>query len=168
MNVARSPASSVTVVARLPVPEAAAQLDPGSAAQVQVGATRATGNRSVTLAAVTGLGPSVGHHDRVGRGPSRASRCPVRVLVIGQVGDRLRGQGHARRVVGRVGIRLIAGRDARRVGDRARLRDARGDRQPRAAGRSRSIRPSRRPSPGRTSRATGPPTRTRARPTTPP
>ena len=57
MNVARSPASSVTVVARLPVPEAAAQLDPVSAAQVQAGATSATGNTSVTLAAVTGLGP---------------------------------------------------------------------------------------------------------------
>src|SRR4249919_1531887 len=57
VNVARSPASSVTVVARLPVPEAAAQLDPGSAAQVQAGATSATGNRSLTLAPVTGLGP---------------------------------------------------------------------------------------------------------------
>src|SRR5688572_12134541 len=57
MNVARSPASSVTVVARLPVPEAAAQLDPASAVQVQTGATRAAGNRSVTFAAVTGLGP---------------------------------------------------------------------------------------------------------------
>ena len=57
MNVARSPASSVTVVARLPVPEAAAQLDPASAAQVHAGATSATGNTSVTLAAVTGLGP---------------------------------------------------------------------------------------------------------------
>src|SRR6187549_1336915 len=56
-NVARSPASSVTVVARLPEPEAAAQLDPGSATQVHAGATRATGNTSVTLAAVTGLGP---------------------------------------------------------------------------------------------------------------
>ena len=59
MNVARSPASSVTVVARLPVPEAAAQLDPVSAAQVHVGATSATGNTSVTLAAVTGLGPAL-------------------------------------------------------------------------------------------------------------
>ena len=57
VNVARSPASSVTVVARLPVPEAAAQLDPASAVQVHAGATSATGNRSVTLAAVTGLGP---------------------------------------------------------------------------------------------------------------
>ena len=56
-NVARSPASSVTVVARLPVPEGAAQLDPGSAVQVHAGATSATGNTSVTLAAVTGLGP---------------------------------------------------------------------------------------------------------------
>ena len=56
-NVARSPASSVTVVARLPVPEAAAQLDPASATQVHAGATSATGNTSVTLAAVTGLGP---------------------------------------------------------------------------------------------------------------
>ena len=57
VNVARSPASSVTVVARLPVPEAAAQLDPASAVQVHAGATSATGNTSVTLAAVTGLGP---------------------------------------------------------------------------------------------------------------
>ena len=57
VNVARSPASSVTVVARLPVPEAAAQLDPVSAVQVHAGATSATGNTSVTLAAVTGLGP---------------------------------------------------------------------------------------------------------------
>ena len=59
MNVARSPASSVTVVARLPVPEAAAQLDPGSAVQVHAGATSATGNTSLTLAAVTGLGPAL-------------------------------------------------------------------------------------------------------------
>ena len=57
VNVARSPASSVTVVARLPVPEGAAQLDPESAVQVHVGATSAIGNTSVTLAAVTGLGP---------------------------------------------------------------------------------------------------------------
>src|SRR6476620_7251156 len=48
VNVARSPASSETVVARLPVPEAAAQLDPESAVQVHAGATRATGNRSLT------------------------------------------------------------------------------------------------------------------------
>src|SRR4249920_3420616 len=59
VNVARSPASSVTVVARLPAPEAVAQLDPGSAVQVHAGATRATGNRSLTLAAVTGLGPAL-------------------------------------------------------------------------------------------------------------
>ena len=39
------------------MPEAAAQLDPGSAAQVHAGETSATGNMSVTLAAVTGLGP---------------------------------------------------------------------------------------------------------------
>ena len=58
-NVARSPASSVTVVARLPVPEAAAQLDPASATQVQVGDTKAAGKVSVTLAAVTGLGPGL-------------------------------------------------------------------------------------------------------------
>ena len=57
VNVAWSPASSVTVVARLPVPEAAAQLDPGSAVQVHAGATSAAGNTSLTLAAVTGLGP---------------------------------------------------------------------------------------------------------------
>src|SRR6186713_3403014 len=57
VNVARSPASSVTVVARLPVPDAAAQLDPASATQVHAGATSASGNASVTLAAVTGLGP---------------------------------------------------------------------------------------------------------------
>src|SRR6187399_1436962 len=57
VNVARSPASSVTVVARLPVPEGAAQLDPASATQVHAGATSATGKRSLTLAAVTGLGP---------------------------------------------------------------------------------------------------------------
>src|SRR6478609_7006148 len=56
VNVARSPDSSVTVVARLPVPEAAAQFDPASAVQVHDGATSAAGNRSVTLAAVTGLG----------------------------------------------------------------------------------------------------------------
>src|SRR6187399_905415 len=48
-KVASSPASSETVAARLSVPEAAAQ--------VQAGATSATGNTSVTLAAVTGLGP---------------------------------------------------------------------------------------------------------------
>src|SRR6187402_1618580 len=52
VNVALSPASSETVVATSPVPEAAAQLDPGSAMQVHAGATRATGNTSVTLAAV--------------------------------------------------------------------------------------------------------------------
>src|SRR6187401_41416 len=57
VNVARSPASSVTVVARFPVPEGAAQLDPASATQVHAGATSATGNTSVTLAPVTGLGP---------------------------------------------------------------------------------------------------------------
>src|SRR6476620_5569139 len=57
VNVAWSPASSVTVVARLPAPDAAAQLDPGSAVQIHAGATSATGNRSLTLAAVTGLGP---------------------------------------------------------------------------------------------------------------
>ena len=57
LNVARSPASSVTVVARLPVPDAAAQLDPASATQVQVGDSKAAGKVSVTLAAVTGLGP---------------------------------------------------------------------------------------------------------------
>src|SRR6188768_3708730 len=57
VNVARSPASSVTVVARLPVPDAAAQLDPVSATHVQVGATSAIGNTSVTLAAVARLGP---------------------------------------------------------------------------------------------------------------
>ncbi len=57
VNVASSPASSVTVVARLPVPDGAAQLDPGSAVQVHDGATSATGNRSVTAAPVTGLGP---------------------------------------------------------------------------------------------------------------
>ena len=57
VKVARSPASSVTVVARLPVPDAAAQLEPGSAAQVHDGATSAIGNTSLTLAAVTGLGP---------------------------------------------------------------------------------------------------------------
>src|SRR6188768_1040889 len=57
VNVARSPASSVTVVARLPVPDAAAQLDPASATQVHAGATSASGNTSVTLAAATGLGP---------------------------------------------------------------------------------------------------------------
>src|SRR5688572_6029624 len=57
MNVARSPASSETVVARLPEPERAAQPDPASAVQVQTGATSTTGNRSVTLAPVTGLGP---------------------------------------------------------------------------------------------------------------
>src|SRR6187397_3123346 len=56
-NVARSPASSVTVVARLPEPEAAVQLDPASAAQVHAGVTSASGNTSVTLAPVTGLGP---------------------------------------------------------------------------------------------------------------
>src|SRR6187401_1787 len=56
-NVAWSPASSVTVVARLPVPEGAAQLDPESATQVHAGETRAAGNTSVTLASVTGLGP---------------------------------------------------------------------------------------------------------------
>src|SRR6476469_9488251 len=57
VNVARPPASSVTVVAMLPVPDAEAQLDPVSATQVQVGPTSATGNTSVTLAAATGLGP---------------------------------------------------------------------------------------------------------------
>src|SRR5580765_5857489 len=57
VNVARAPVPSETVVARLPVPEATAQLDPASAVQVHAGATRATGNRSLTLAAVTGLGP---------------------------------------------------------------------------------------------------------------
>ena len=81
VNVARSPASSVTVVARLPVPEAAAQLDPGSATQVQVGDTKAAGNVSVTLAAVTGLGPDVGHYDRVGVGRP-GTGLPVSVLVI--------------------------------------------------------------------------------------
>ena len=81
MNVARSPASSVTVVARLPVPEAAAQLDPGSAVQVHAGATRATGNRSVTLAAVTGLGPVlVTTIEYVVARPG--TRLPVSVLVI--------------------------------------------------------------------------------------
>src|SRR6188508_1468548 len=48
VNVARSPASSETVVARLPVPEAAAQLDPGSATQAHPGTTSASGNTSVT------------------------------------------------------------------------------------------------------------------------
>src|SRR5688572_2400768 len=56
-TVARSSASRVTVVARLPVPAGAAQLDPVSAVQVHVGATSATGKRSLTPAAVTGLGP---------------------------------------------------------------------------------------------------------------
>ena len=59
VNVARSPASSVTVVARLPVPEAAAQLDPESAMHVHVGATSADGNTSLTPAAVAGLGPAL-------------------------------------------------------------------------------------------------------------
>src|SRR6187549_3740815 len=58
-KVASSPASSETVAARLSVPEAAAQLDPASVVQVQAGATSATGNRSVTVAPVTGLGPAL-------------------------------------------------------------------------------------------------------------
>src|SRR6187401_2132641 len=80
-NVARSPASSMTVVARLPVPEAAPQLDPASAVQVHAGATRATGNASLTLAAVTGLGPRfVATIVYVVACPG--SELPVRVLVI--------------------------------------------------------------------------------------
>ena len=132
MNVARSPASSVTVVARLPVPEAAAQLDPGSAVQVHVGANERDRERVGHARGGHRTGAEVGHHDRVGRRQPR-DRGARQGLGDRQVGDRLRGHRHARRVVRRVGIRLIAGRDARRVGDRARLRDARRDRQPRAA-----------------------------------
>ena len=133
VNVARSPASSVTVVARLPVPEAsgAARSGVGGAGprrrderdRKHVGHARG-GHRTR---------PGVGHHDRVGDGQS-GHRAPGERLGDRQVGDRLRGQRHGRRVVRRVGVRLIAGGDARRVGDRARLRDARRERQPRAAG----------------------------------
>ena len=123
------------------MPEAAAQLDPGSAVQVHAGATSATGNSVGHARGGHRTGSEVGHHDRVGRRQPR-DRGARQGLGDRQVGDRLRGHGHGRRVVGQVGVRLIAGGDARRVGDRARLRDARRDRQPRAAGvRERSDRP---------------------------
>ena len=114
---------------------------PASAVQVHAGATSATGNTSLTLAARHRTGPEVGHHDRVGRRQPRDRRARQR-LGDRQVGDRLRGHGHGRRVVRQVRVRLIVGGDGRRVGDRARLRDARRDRQSRAAGvRDRPDRP---------------------------
>src|SRR6187399_489682 len=57
VKVAVSPACSVTVVAMLPVPAAAAHDDPAAAAQVQLGATSIAGNRSVTVTPATVLGP---------------------------------------------------------------------------------------------------------------
>jgi hypothetical protein len=49
--------SKLTVVLMLPLPLAAAQLDPAEAAQVHAAAVIAAGNVSVTAALVTGLGP---------------------------------------------------------------------------------------------------------------
>ena len=57
VKVAVSPACSVTVVAMLPLPAAAAHDDPASATQVQEGATSTAGNRSVTVTPATSLGP---------------------------------------------------------------------------------------------------------------
>ena len=57
VKVAVSPGCSVTVVAMLPLPAAAAHDDPGSATQVQLGATSTAGNRSVTVTPATLLGP---------------------------------------------------------------------------------------------------------------
>jgi hypothetical protein len=53
------PGSRVTVVAMLPVPLAAATLDPGEATAVQLAAVMAAGNASVTAAPTAVLGPAL-------------------------------------------------------------------------------------------------------------
>jgi hypothetical protein len=53
------PGSSVTVVAMLPVPLAAATLEPGEATAVQETAVIAAGKRSVTAWSTTVLGPAL-------------------------------------------------------------------------------------------------------------
>ena len=70
-------------------------------------------------------GTVVGHDDRVA-GCLPGNRRSGERLCHADVGDDLRGDGHARRVVGGIGVGLIARRNAGRVGQRARLRDAYG------------------------------------------
>ena len=58
VKVAVPPTARFTVVAMLPLPLAAAQLEPAEAVQVQVTPVRLAGKVSVTEAPVTGLGPA--------------------------------------------------------------------------------------------------------------
>ena len=58
VKVAVPPTSRFTVVAMLPLPLAAEQLEPAEAAQVQLIPVKLAGKVSVTDAPVTGLGPA--------------------------------------------------------------------------------------------------------------
>ena len=58
VNVAVPPTARFTVVAMLPLPLAAAQLEPAEAVQVQAIPVRLAGKVSTTDAPVTGLGPA--------------------------------------------------------------------------------------------------------------
>jgi hypothetical protein len=59
LNVAAPPDNRLTVALIFPPPLAAPQLDPAVAVQVQIAFVRMTGKLSVTVAAVTALGPSL-------------------------------------------------------------------------------------------------------------
>ena len=58
VKVTEPPLSRFTLAARFPLPLAAGHAEPTVAAQVQVAPVSCAGNRSVTVAPVTALGPA--------------------------------------------------------------------------------------------------------------